>query len=160
MTGPEQPARSPGIGRSAPIPVGAQPARQGGEAQPVANLYEVVGGQPFFDELVERFYQGVAVDPLMRHMYPDDLSEPKRHLALFLGQYWGGPTTYSDERGHPRLRMRHAPFVIAERERDAWFGHMAAALDSLVTERGIPPEIEARMLDYFGMAADGMINAR
>ena len=159
MTDP-QPERAPRIGRSASIPVGAQPARLGGDAQPVVDLFGAVGGQPFFDELVERFYQGVAADPLMRHMYPDDLTEPKRHLALFLGQYWGGPTTYSDERGHPRLRMRHAPFVIAERERDAWLRHMAAALDSLVTERDIPPEIEARMLDYFGMAAQGMINAR
>ena len=160
MTDPRPSGPTPRRGRSAPIPVGAQPARQGGEALPVTNLFEIVGGQPFFDDLVDRFYQGVAADPLMRHMYPDDLTEPKRHLALFLGQYWGGPTTYSDERGHPRLRMRHVPFVIAERERDAWFGHMAAALDSLVTERDIPPEVEARMLDYFGMAADGMINAR
>ena len=155
-----QSGRTPRIGRSAPIPVGAQPARPGGEAQPAVNLFDVVGGQPFFDELVERFYEGVATDPLMRHMYPDDLTEPKRHLALFLGQYWGGPTTYSDERGHPRLRMRHVPFVIAARERDAWLRHMAAALDSLVTERDIPPEVEARMLDYFTMAAEGMINAR
>lgn len=160
MTEPTPSGPGPRIGRSAPIPVGAQPARQGGEALPAVNLFDAVGGQPFFDELVERFYQGVAADPLLRHMYPDDLTEPKRHLALFLGQYWGGPTTYSDERGHPRLRMRHVPFVIAERERDAWLRHMAAALDSLVTERDIPPAIEARMLDYFGMAAEGMINAR
>ena len=140
--------------------MGAQPARPGGEAQPVVNLFDAVGGQPFFDELVERFYRGVAADPQLRPLYPDDLTGPKRHLALFLGQYWGGPTTYSDERGHPRLRMRHAPFVIGEAERDAWLRHMAAALDSLVVERDIHPAIEARMLDYFGMAADGMINAR
>jgi hemoglobin len=161
MTGaqPAEPRRI-GIGRSAPIPVGAQQSRQGGEALPVVNLFDAVGGQPFFDELVERFYRGVADDPLLRPMYPDDLTEPKRHLALFLGQYWGGPTTYSDERGHPRLRMRHVPFVIGERERDAWLRHMAAALDSLVVERDVHPAIEARMLEYFGMAADGMINAR
>jgi hemoglobin len=156
---PDEPRRI-GIGRSAAIPVGAQPSPQGGEALPVVNLFEAVGGQPFFDELVERFYQGVAADPLLRHMYPDDLTGPKRHLALFLCQYWGGPTTYSDERGHPRLRMRHVPFVIAERERDAWLRHMADALDSLVVERDVHPAIEARMLDYFAMAADGMINAR
>jgi hemoglobin len=155
-----RPQPTPRIGRSAPIPVGAQPARPDGEAQPVVNLYDAVGGQPFFDELVERFYRGVAVDPLLAPLYPDDLSGPKRHLALFLGQYWGGPTTYSDERGHPRLRMRHVPFVIGEDERDAWLRHMAAALDSLVVERDIHPAIEARMLDYFGMAAEGMINAR
>jgi len=154
------PRPTPRIGRSAPIPVGAQPTRPGGEAQPVVNLFDAVGGQPFFDELVERFYRGVAADPLLAQLYPDDLTSPKRHLALFLGQYWGGPATYSDERGHPRLRMRHAPFVIGEAERDAWLRHMAAALDSLVVERDIHPAIEARMLEYFGMAADGMINAR
>jgi hemoglobin len=146
--------------RSNLIPVGAQPARPGGEALPVVNLYDAVGGQAFFDDLVERFYAGVESDPVLRPLYPDDLSEPKRHLALFLGQYWGGPTTYSEERGHPRLRMRHAPFVIREPERDAWLRHMAAALDALVVERDVHPAIEARMLDYFGMAADGMINAR
>jgi hemoglobin len=152
--GGERPARS------SLIPVGGQSAQAGGEAMPVVNLYDAVGGQPFFDELVARFYRGVADDPLLRPMYPDDLTDPARHLALFLGQYWGGPSTYGDERGHPRLRMRHAPFVIAEPERDAWLRHMSAALDSLVVERQIHPAIEARMLDYFGMAADGMVNAR
>ena len=142
------------------IPVGAQPAHPGGEAQPVVNLFDAVGGQPFFDELVERFYAGVAADPLLAGMYPDDLTEPKRHLALFLGQYWGGPGTYSSERGHPRLRMRHVPFVIGEAERDAWLRHMCAALDSLVVENDIHPAIEARMLDYFAMAAEGMVKAR
>jgi hemoglobin len=90
----------------------------GGEAS-VLNVYEALGGQPFFDDLVERFYRRVAMDPLLRPLYPDDLGGPRRHLALFLGQYWGGPATYSDERGHPRLRMRHAPFVIGEPERCA-----------------------------------------
>jgi hemoglobin len=142
------------------IPVGAQPGRSGGEAQPVVNLFDAVGGQEFFDELVERFYRGVEEDPVLRPLYPEDLTHPKRHLALFLGQYWGGPTIYSEERGHPRLRMRHAPFVIGEAQRDAWLRHMCAALDRLVDERDIHPAIEARMLDYFGMAADGMINAR
>ncbi|HET6948762.1 MAG TPA: globin [Acidimicrobiales bacterium] len=141
------------------IPVGGQVGRSG-EPVPVVNIYDALGGQPFFDELVERFYRGVVADPLLRPLYPDDLTESKRHLALFLGQYWGGPTTYSDERGHPRLRMRHVPFVIAEPERDAWLRHMAAALDSLVVERDIHPALEARLLDYFAMAADGMINAR
>ena len=131
----------------------------GGEAS-VLNVYEAVGGQPFFDDLVERYYRGGAMDPLLRPLYPDDLAGPRRHLALFLGQYWGGPTTYSDERGHPRLRMRHAPFVIGGPERDAWLRHMGAALDSLVVERGIHPVVEARLLDYFAMTADAMINAR
>ena len=163
MSGPGDP-RPGGPSPSPPtrrlIPVGAQPARPGGEPLPVVNLFDAVGGQPFFDELVERFYRRVESDPVMRPMYPDDLTGPKRHLALFLGQYWGGPTTYGDERGHPRLRMRHAPFTIGEAERDAWLRHMSAALDSLVDERDIHPAIEARMLDYFGMAADGMINVR
>ena len=85
---------------------------------------------------------------------------PKRHLAMFLQQYWGGPGTYSEERGHPRLRARHVPFVIGEAERDAWLGHMAAALDAVVTERGIDPQIEAQMLEYFAHAADFLVNAR
>ena len=160
MTGPVGPVGGERPARSSLIPVGGQSAQAGGEAMPVVNLYDAVGGQPFFDELVARFYRGVADDPLLRPMYPDDLTDPARHLALFLGQYWGGPSTYGDERGHPRLRMRHAPFVIAEPERDAWLRHMSAALDSLVVERQIHPAIEARMLDYFGMAADGMVNAR
>jgi hemoglobin len=131
----------------------------GGEAS-IVNVYEALGGQPFFDDLVERFYRRVAMDPLLRPLYPDDLTGPRRHLALFLGQYWGGPTTYSDERGHPRLRMRHAPFVIGEPERDAWLRHMGAALDGLVVERGVHPVVEARLLDYFATTADAMVNAR
>ena len=135
MTGPGEPGAG-GPGESTPgapgparrlIPVGAQPSRAAREPLPVVNLFEAVGGQPFFDELVERFYRAVESDPVMRPMYPDDLTGPKRHLALFLGQYWGGPTTYSD---------------------------------SLVDELDIHPAIEARMLDYFGMAADGMVNVR
>jgi hemoglobin len=131
----------------------------GGQASAV-NVYEALGGQPFFDDLVERFYRRVAMDPLLRPLYPDDLGGPQRNLALFLGQYWGGPTTYSEERGHPRLRMRHAPFVIGEPERDAWLRHMCASLDSLVIERGVHPVVEARLFDYFAMTADGMVNAR
>jgi hemoglobin len=124
------------------------------------SVFDAVGGQGFFDDLVERFYKGVATDLLLRPLYPDDLTGSKRHLALFLGQYWGGPTIYSDERGHPRLRMRHAPFVVGEPERDAWLRHMNAALDALVRERSIDPVIEARMLEYFAMAADAMVNTR
>jgi hemoglobin len=124
------------------------------------SVFDAVGGQGFFDDLVERFYKSVATDLLLRPLYPDDLTGPRRHLALFLGQYWGGPTTYSDQRGHPRLRMRHAPFVVGEPERDAWLRHMNAALDAVVTERGIDPAIEARMLEYFAMAANAMINTR
>jgi hemoglobin len=124
------------------------------------SLYDQVGGGEFFDELVERFYARVATDVLLRPLYPDDLGDAKRHLALFLQQYWGGPGTYSEERGHPRLRQRHLPFVIGEPERDAWFAHMAAALDSLVTQRSVPAELEAAMLDHFANAADFLVNAR
>jgi hemoglobin len=123
-------------------------------------VHDAVGGGPFFEELVERFYRAVATDLLLRPLYPDDLGPPKRHLALFLQQYWGGRGTYSEERGHPRLRARHVPFVIGEAERDAWLRHMTAALDSLVVERGIDPQLEARLLEYFVDTADFLVNAR
>ncbi len=124
------------------------------------SVHDALGGEAFFVELVGRFYERVATDLLLRPLYPDDLTDSRRHMVLFLQQYWGGPSTYSEERGHPRLRQRHLPFVIGEAERDAWFGHMAAALDSVVSERGIAPELEARLLDHFGQAADFLVNAR
>lgn len=120
-------------------------------------VYEFVGGTPFFVELVDRFYDGVMADPLLAHMYPpEDLAGAKARLTGFLVQYWGGPTTYSDERGHPRLRMRHAPFVIGPAERDAWFTHMSAA----VRAAGLHPVVEEQLLGYFEMAASAMINTR
>ena len=119
-------------------------------------VYEAVGGQAFFDDLVHRFYLAVAGDPVLRPLYPEDMGPGERHLALFLGQYWGGPTTYSDQRGHPRLRMRHAPFAVGRAERDAWYGHMAEA----VAASGAPAEVADRLLEYFAMAADHMINPR
>jgi hemoglobin len=118
-------------------------------------LYERVGGVPFFVELVERFYVGVEADPLLRRLYPDDLGPGKRSLALFLVQYWGGPTHYSDEKGHPRLRMRHFPFTIGTAERDRWFHHMSAA----VAGSSAGPDERAELLAYFDMAATAMINA-
>lgn len=129
------------------------------EEQGQTTVHEVVGGDGFFIELVERFYAGVAEDPLLVHMYPDDLTEPKRNLANFLIQYWGGSQTYAAERGHPRLRMRHAPFVIGPAERDAWFRNMVAALNSLVAEHDILPEAEQRMREYFSGSAEAMRNA-
>jgi len=123
-------------------------------------VHDAVGGAAFFVDLVERFYQRVASDLLLRPLYPDDLADSRRHLALFLQQYWGGPGTYSEERGHPRLRQRHLPFVITEAERDAWIGHMGAALDAVVVQRGIDPGIQARMLDHFATTADFLVNAR
>jgi len=122
----------------------------------MVTLYERVGGLPFFERLVDHFYDAVAADPVLIRLYPkpDDLSEARRHLTLFLVQYWGGPTTYSDERGHPRLRMRHAPFAIGLDERDHWLRAMRAAVDSLGPEPGVRMELES----YFDIAAEAMRN--
>ena len=120
----------------------------------MTSLYEQVGGQPFFDALAHRFYERVSADPVLRPLYPEDLGPGEVHLAQFLAQYWGGPGTYSEVRGHPRLRMRHAPFVIGQAERDAWYGAMAAS----VAEAGVAPELETALLDYFAMAADHLVN--
>jgi hemoglobin len=118
-------------------------------------LYERVGGETFFVALVDRFYDGVAADPLLRPMYPDDLTDAREHLSLFLSQYWGGPRTYSDTRGHPRLRIRHAPFVVDDAARDAWLGHMQAALDAVALDDDVRDELDA----YFEMAANQLRNA-
>lgn len=119
------------------------------------SLYDRVGGLGFFVELVDRFYTGVEADVVLRAMYPEDLEEPRRHLALFLAQYWGGPRDYELERGHPRLRMRHAPFVIDAAARDAWLTHMGAALDAVV----LADEDRAELAAYFDMAAHQLRNA-
>jgi len=117
-------------------------------------LYDRVGGGAFFAELVERFYAGVEADEVLRAMYPEDLDEPKRHLAAFLSQYWGGPRDYELERGHPRLRMRHAPFVIDAAARDAWLTHMSAALSSMT----LGAEDRAELVAYLDMAAHQLRN--
>lgn len=119
-------------------------------------MYEAVGGMPFFEALVDRFYEGVAADPVLLRLYPepDDLAPARRRLTLFLAQYWGGPTTYNEERGHPRLRMRHAPFAIGGEERDRWLAHMRSALDSLDP----PEDVRAALEQYFDMAAESMRN--
>jgi hemoglobin len=117
-------------------------------------LYERVGGDPFFVALVDRFYAGVAADPLLRPMYPEDLTDAREHLAMFLAQYWGGPRTYSDTRGHPRLRMRHARFVVDDAARDAWLGHMAVALDAAGLDQDVRDELDG----YFEMAASQLRN--
>jgi hemoglobin len=118
-------------------------------------LYDEVGGEETFRRLVDRFYASVAQDPLLRAVYPeDDLGPAAERLRMFLIQYWGGPGTYSQLRGHPRLRMRHAPFRIGVAERDAWLGHMAEALDSL----DLPEGPRAQLWDYLVKAADGMRN--
>ncbi len=119
------------------------------------SLYERVGGRDFFIRLVDRFYLGVAGDPLLRPLYPDDLAESRLHLALFLAQYWGGPPEYGELRGHPRLRMRHVPFVIGPAERDAWLRHMAEAVAA--SEAG--PLERQELTDYFEMAAESLRNS-
>ena len=126
---------------------------------PVDALYERVGGQQFFFDLVDRFYLGVAGDPLLRPLYPDDLQEASRHLALFLMQYWGGPGTYSEERGHPRLRMRHVPFVIGPAEHDAWLRHMLGALLELEQSSRISEADALEFRSYLEMAANSLVNA-
>ena len=122
------------------------------------SLFEEVGGTPFFDRLVERFYEGVVTDDVLLPLYPEqsDLSGAKERLTLFLQQYWGGPTTYSDERGHPRLRQRHFPFVIGERERDRWMVHMMAAVDELSPN----DSVHQQLMEYMGMASTAMIKTR
>lgn len=121
-----------------------------------APLYDRVGGMAFFEALVDRFYAGVEADPVLLALYPEpeDLAPARRRLTLFLAQYWGGPTTYSDERGHPRLRMRHFPFPIGEDEARRWLRCMLAAVDaSSVTERE-----RAELVAYFEMAARALVN--
>ena len=118
-------------------------------------LYDELG-ESFFIELVDAFYEHVVLDPILRPMYPEDLSESRRHLQLFLIQYWGGPTTYSDERGHPRLRMRHVPFTIDDEAREAWLGAMRAAMATLADS--LSPEQARELEDYFVMAARTLRN--
>ena len=120
----------------------------------MASLYEIVGGRDWFVDLIDRFYDAVDDDPVLRPLYPEDLTESRDHMVGFLVQYWGGPGTYSQQRGHPRLRMRHAPFAIGAAERDAWFGHMCAAL----AEGGLEPDVEAQVVAYFDNAATHLIN--
>ena len=118
-------------------------------------FYEAVGGADTFGRLIDRFYAGVAEDPILRPLYPDeDWHEAPHRLRMFLEQYWGGPRTYGEQRGHPRLRMRHAPFAIGTRERDAWLARMREALDEIA----LPPEHEAILWDYLTMAAHSMVN--
>ncbi len=118
-------------------------------------LYQRVGGTEFFVALVDRFYLGVAGDPVLRPLYPEDLGPSREHLALFLAQYWGGPPTYQEQRGHPRLRLRHRPFVIGPLERDAWLRHMTDAVRAAAPD----PADEAELLAYFDMAAHSLVNA-
>ena len=120
------------------------------------SLYDAAGGMPFFEALVDHFYAGVAADPELLSVYPEpnDLTGARHRLTLFLAQYWGGPTTYDQERGHPRLRMRHFPFAIGPAQRDAWLRHMHAAIAAVEP----PPDVADQLRTYFDMAAEQMRN--
>ena len=119
-------------------------------------FYDAVGGAETFHRLVHTFYAGVAEDPVLRPLYPEpDLSGAETRLRMFLEQYWGGPRTYSEQRGHPRLRMRHAPFKVDRAAHDAWLRHMRDAVDSL----DLHPDAEKLLWDYLVMAADSLVNS-
>lgn len=123
--------------------------------EPPQTLYDAVGGEQTFRRLVTAFYEGVAGDPFLRRLYPeDDLRPAADRLRMFLAQYWGGPRTYSEQRGHPRLRLRHAPFTVGERERDAWLRHMRAAVDTL----GLSPELDGQLWTYLRQTAYSLVN--
>ncbi len=119
------------------------------------SFYDAVGGEETFTRLVAAFYAGVADDPLLRPLYPDaDLGPAQQRLTMFLVQYWGGPRDYSEQRGHPRLRMRHAPFPIGPDERDAWLRHMRDAVDTLA----LPQQQEQELWSYLYQSAFALIN--
>ncbi|MEO6653904.1 MAG: globin [Ilumatobacteraceae bacterium] len=129
-----------------------------------ATLYDRVGGHAFFEQLVDSFYAGVATDDVLAPLYPEfpDFTGARHRLTLFLCQYWGGPTTYMDERGHPRLRMRHMPFHVGSLERDRWLDHMGAAIDATCTAADVPvdvaSDIAAELTAYFRPAAEHLRN--
>ena len=120
----------------------------------VTSLYDAVGGEPVFRRLVADFYAGVAEDPVLRPLYPEELGPAEDRLRMFLVQYWGGPTTYSEQRGHPRLRMRHVAWTVGERERDAWLRIMGAALD----RQDLPEPARAAIWDHMERAAHSLVN--
>lgn len=119
------------------------------------SLFDAVGGEEFFVKLVDGFYVGIESDEVLRPMYVDqDLTEAKRHLTLFLQQYWGGPSIYQEERGHPRLRMRHMPFVINDDARDRWIKHMHASLSQIEMDE----ELREQLWAYLAAAAHSLVN--
>jgi len=124
--------------------------------EPAPTLYDAVGGMAFFERLVDTFYEGVAADPVLLRLYPEapDLTGARHRLTLFLAQYWGGPTTYDDERGHPRLRLRHMRFTVGPAERDRWLAHMGAA----VATTAPTAEVAETLMAYFRPAAEHLRN--
>jgi truncated hemoglobin YjbI len=136
------------------VPTGPKPTPEESQ-QPQVTFYEAIGGHETFAKLVHTFYQGIAQDEVLRPMYPDeDLGPAEQRMLMFLEQYWGGPTTYSQQRGHPRLRMRHMPFAVNSEARDRWLTHMRAGVDSL----NLPPAHESMLWDYLERAAFSMQN--
>ncbi len=135
-------------------PTRATPIPAGGDEP---TMYERLGGHDTFVRLVHRFYQGVAADETLRAMYPEqDLGPAEQRLRMFLEQYWGGPRTYHEQRGHPRLRMRHVPFAVTPAMRDRWLTHMRNAVDSL----DLDAELQAPLWEYLEGAANFMVNSR
>jgi hemoglobin len=121
----------------------------------VPTFYDQIGGRAFFEKLITEFYRGIANDPVLRPMYPEeDLRPATERFIMFLEQYWGGPGTYSEQRGHPRLRMRHQPFKVNFDARDRWLGHMRDALDTF----DLPPLQRETLWDYLDRAAHAMVN--
>ena len=119
------------------------------------SFYTSIGGDEAFHRLVSRFYEGVATDSDLRALYPEtDLGPAEDRLRMFLEQYWGGPRTYSEQRGHPRLRMRHAPYAVTPAMRDRWLFHMRAGVDELA----LAPELDTELWHYLEMAAHGLVN--
>ena len=150
MSDPTNPAAS---GPVQPANVPLRGTEHGAALGP--SFYESVGGRSTFERLVAEFYHGVADDPVLRPMYPEeDLGPAAERLTMFLEQYWGGPGTYSEQRGHPRLRMRHQPFKVNPHARDRWLHHMRVAVDSLE----LPPLAEETLWDYLQRAAFAMVN--
>jgi hemoglobin len=124
--------------------------------QPELSFYEQIGGMPTIQQMVATFYEGVASDPILRPLYPEeDLAPAAERLTLFLAQYWGGPTTYSEQRGHPRLRMRHAPYAVTDQTRVAWLTHFRDALDAAE----LTPEQDATFWEYVTHAAQFLVNS-
>lgn len=131
------------------------PAAASAEPGPQTTFYELVGGHDTFVRLVRRFYELVGGDPELRALYPEaDLGPAEERLRMFLEQYWGGPTTYSEQRGHPRLRMRHAPFTVTPALRDRWLAHMRTAVDELE----LPADQDHLLWSYLERAAHAMVN--
>jgi len=154
----EQEAAAAADPSPATVPTAAAPVTlrrsEGGEAAS-GNFYEQIGGRPVFAKLVHVFYEGVAADPVLRPMYPEeDLGPAEERLLMFLEQYWGGPGTYSERRGHPRLRMRHLPFKVNPDARDRWLAHMRAGVDALE----LSPLDDATLWGYLERAAHAMVN--